>query len=85
MSSGRPVIANFDEGELKTIIEDNKCGLFTHSEDLDELVDAVTYMYNNPKLCIEFGANARNFIVNNLSKDLCTSQYIEVLNNLTHK
>ena len=33
MSASRPVLANFDENELKTIIETNNCGIFTKASE----------------------------------------------------
>jgi len=79
MSSGRPIIASFDDGELKQIIEGNRCGLFSQAEDVDGFVNSLLYMFNNPSLCEEFGRNARQYVVNNLSKDRCTSQYVDIV------
>ena len=59
MSCGRPVIASFDEGELKETIEKNKCGVFSHAGNVNEFVSAVNKLKENPKLCNEMGVNAR--------------------------
>lgn len=79
MSASRPVLANFDENELKTIIEDNHCGLFTKAGDKQALKNAILYLYSNKAQCIEFGKNGRQFILDNLSKGAGTQKYIKVL------
>ena len=40
MSASRPVIANFDENELKSIITDNECGIFTKAGDKEAFKNA---------------------------------------------
>lgn len=79
MSCGRPVIASFDEGELKDILEDNKCGVFTHAGVVQEFVDAVKLLAHNPVLCEEMGRNARQFILENLTKEVGTQKYVDVI------
>ena len=82
MSCGRPVIANFDEGELKEILEQNQCGVFSQSGDLMSFVQAIKLLMDNHGLCIKMGENARQFILENLSKEVGTRKYIEVLNSV---
>lgn len=79
MSCGRPVVANFDEGELKEIIENNECGEFSHAGDAEELVWAIKHLVNNPELCQRMGANARQFILDNLTKEVGTQKYVDVI------
>ena len=79
MSCGRPVIANFDEGELKTIIEKNKCGVFTHAGDVNEFVAAINNLAADSSKCNTMGANAREYILKNLTKKVGTKRYVEIL------
>ena len=79
MSCGRPVIASFDEGELKDILEKNDCGLFTHAENGSEFVAAIRYLKDHPDRCNEMGRNARQFILENLTKEVGTRKYVEVI------
>lgn len=85
MSCGRPVIASFDEGELKEILEKNNCGVFTHAGDVNEFVEGVKSLAANPILCAEMGRNARQFIIDNLTKEVGTKKYIEVLKSFDKK
>ena len=79
MSCGRPVIASFDEGELKDIIEKNECGVFTHAGNMEEFVEAVRALAADPGRCAQMGLNARQFILNNLTKEVGTQKYVDVI------
>lgn len=79
MSCGRPVIASFDEGELKEILEKNNCGVFTHAGNVDEFVEEIKRLAAEPSRCSEMGANARQFILDNLTKAVGTAKYVEVI------
>ncbi len=80
MSTGRPVLANFDEGELKEILEKNDCGVFTMADDLSGFVRAIVHLATHRELCEEMGRNARLFILQNLTKEVGTKKYVEVIN-----
>lgn len=79
MSSGRAVLANFDEGELKEIVENNRCGVFTKADDLEGFVNTIVELSKDTKRCEVMGANGRQFIVNNLTKEVGTQKYVDVL------
>ena len=79
MSCGKTVLANFDEGELKHIIEDNNCGVFTKAGDVDAFVYAIKELKKQESKCEEFGKNGRAFVLENLNKDICTQKYVDVI------
>ncbi|MBQ6957075.1 MAG: glycosyltransferase family 4 protein [Bacteroidales bacterium] len=85
MSCGRPVLASFDEGELKSIIENNDCGLFTHAGIVTEFVEAIKTLSNDLERCERMGTNARQFILENLTKEVGTKKYVEVLRSFETK
>lgn len=85
MSASRPVLANFDESELQTIIEENNCGLFTVAGDEDAFVNAIIKMYQNRGLCKSLGENGRSFVMSNLTKEIGTSKYVEVIKRIGKK
>ncbi len=82
MSASRPVLANFDENELKSIVENNKCGIFTKAGDKKAFMDAILKLYNDRDLCKEMGKNGRKFVMDNLTKAVGTQKYIDVINSL---
>jgi len=79
MSASRPVLANFDENELKTIIEDHHCGIFTKAGDKEAFKAAILNLYHHPELCKEYGRNGRQFIMDNLTKEVGTRKYVDVI------
>jgi len=85
MSASRPVLANFDENELKTIISDNNCGIFTKAGDKDAFKEAILYLYRNPEKCREFGQNGRKFVMENLTKEVGTQKYVDVIRSFERK
>lgn len=85
MSSGRAVLANFDEGELKEILENNECGVFTKADDLDGFIKVIEDLSQHPEKCAEMGANGREFILNNLTREVGTSKYVNVIKSFEKK
>ena len=79
MSASRPVLANFDENELKTIVADNDCGLFTAAGDKEAFKAAVLKLFNDREACKRMGVNGRKFVMDNLTREHGTSRYVEVL------
>lgn len=85
MSSGRAVLANFDEGELKEIIENNQCGVFTNVGDLDGFVNAIVELSEHHERCAEMGKNGRQFILDNLTREVGTQKYVNVIRAVANK
>ena len=79
MSASRPVLANFDENELKTIIENNHCGIFTKAGDKDAFKESILTLYNHRELCKEYGHNGRKFVLDNLTREVGTQKYVDVI------
>lgn len=85
MSASRPVLANFDENELKTIIADNNCGLFTKAGDKEAFKTAILKLYSDREMCKEMGKNGRKFVMENLTKEVGTQKYVEVIKSVALK
>lgn len=85
MSASRPVLANFDENELKTIIEKNNCGIFTKAGDKVAFTDAILKLYGDRELCREMGRNGRQFVMDNLTKEAGTQKYVDVIRSFAPK
>lgn len=82
MSASRPVLANFDENELKSIIEKNNCGIFTKAGDKVAFTDAILRLYKDRELCCEMGKNGRKFVMENLTKEVGTQKYVDVIKSI---
>ena len=79
MSASRPVLANFDENELKEIIEKYHCGYFTTAGDKEGFKKAILSLYADKELCRQLGMNGRLFVMNNLTREVGTSKYVRVV------
>ena len=79
LSASRPVLANFDENELKTIVDENQCGIFTKAGDKESFKQAILRLYENRELCVEMGRNGREFILKNLTRAVGTQKYVDVI------
>lgn len=79
MSSGRAVLANFDEGDLKCIIENNQCGIFTKAGDKEAFKQAILDLYHDRSRCEQLGRNGREFILKNLTRAVGTQKYVDVI------
>ena len=85
MSASRPVLASFDENELKTIIEEHHCGVFTKAGDKEAFKAAILNLYHHPELCKEYGLNGRQFVMENLTKEVGTRKYVDVIKQFASK
>ena len=66
-------------------LSNHKKGMFTHAGDVNDFVEGVKSLGANPILCAEMGRNARQFIIDNLTKEVGTKKYIEVLKSFDKK
>ena len=85
MSASRPVLANFDENELKDIISDHNCGIFTKAGDKEAFKASILELYHHPELCKEYGRNGRQFVMDNLTKEVGTKKYVDVIKSFEKK
>ncbi len=79
MSAECPVIANFDENEIRTILNDNNCGIFTKAGDKEAFKNAILELYHNKEKAVQLGKNGRQFIMDNLTREIGTSKYVKVV------
>jgi len=86
MATGTAVLANFDEDtELQRIIEREQVGVFSKSGDTKAFINATMVLYNDRNKCAEYGKNAREYIINNLTRSVGTSKYIGVIHSVVSK
>ena len=79
MSASRPVLANFDENELKQIVEKHHCGIFTKAGDEDAFKQSILALYNNREMAVDMGKNGRQFVMDNLTREVGTKKYVDVI------
>ena len=79
LSASRPVLANFDENELKEIVDKHQCGIFTKAGDKEAFKQAILELYQNRDMCKKMGSKGREFILNNLTRAVGTQKYVDVI------
>lgn len=85
LSTARPVLANFDEGELKHTLEENDLGIFTKADDVDAMVTAILKASKHRIRCDEMGRKGRAYIESYLTKSKNTKKYVEVIKSVYNK
>lgn len=85
MSASRPVLANFDENELKDILAGNECGIFTKAGDKEAFKQSIIKLYENRDLCKKYGTNGRQFVMDNLTREVGTQKYVDVIKDVCGK
>ena len=73
------MLANFDENELKDILAGNACGIFTKAGDKEAFKESIIALYENRELCRRYGRNGRQFVMDNLTREVGTQKYVEVI------
>lgn len=79
MSASRPVLANFDENELKQIVEQHNCGIFTKAGDKEAFKQSILALYNDREMAVEMGKNGRQFVMDNLTREVGIQKYVDVI------
>lgn len=79
LSASRPILANFDENELKDIVKDNQCGIFTKAGDKGAFKEAILKLCTDREKCRELGVSGRAFIMKNLTRATGTQKYVDVI------
>ena len=83
MSAERPVLASFDAGsELDKIITENNCGICVDADDAEALKAAIFDLYQNKDKLREMGSKGREFILKNLTKEICTGKHVKLLKSM---
>ncbi len=93
MSASRPVLANFDENELKEIVDGTSassttgkpCGIFTKAGDKTAFKEAILKLHGDRELCKEMGRNGRQFVMDNLTKEVGTQKYVDVIKSVVSR
>lgn len=84
MSASRPVLASFDEdSELCGMMREIGCGVCVPPDDAGALTAAILSLSENRTQNETMGARGRQYIEKNLTKELCTAKYVQLLREVT--
>jgi glycosyltransferase involved in cell wall biosynthesis len=82
MSCARPLVAGV-EGEAADLINKSRCGICVTPGDAPALADAIRVLYRNKTMRQQMGANGREFVVRQLSRESTAETYLNVLESMT--
>ena len=80
MSAERAVLASFDSNsELNRIIGNAECGICVEAEDKLAFKTAILKLYDNKELSSRMGKNGREFVLNNLTRNVGTRKIMDLI------
>lgn len=83
MAAARPVLASFDaDSELSKLVNENEYGIAVEASDVEKLCQAIQVLYKDSKRVKDMGQHAREYVVNQLNKDKCTTMYVSAIRNV---
>lgn len=62
------------------IIVNNSCGICVDPKSSDEILDAINYLVNNPKIAEKMGKNGRDLVLNKINWEIEEKKLIEFYN-----
>lgn len=83
MACNKPIIASFDlESELADILAESSCGICVSPENAEKLAIAILEQKNKGS---DVSVDGRSYIEANVSRKICTSKYIEKMEEIVIK
>lgn len=84
LATGTPVLCSFDKNSsLQHIVEEYRLGIFSDSENVEELVNNILFLKQHPEFCKQCGSNGREYIERHLTKNIGTKKYIDIIRQIT--
>ena len=83
LAAGKTIISFAKkDSDIYNIISDAKCGFCLNYDDVNDFVNKLYYLQNNPELIIECSQNARDYFKNNFSFGIALKEYINILSSV---
>lgn len=81
-SFGLPIIGSVVPPSLKDFLETNHCGIAVDAENVDEIVNAINYIYNNADEAVTMGQNAKKAVERDYNWETDAKKLIELYNEI---
>ncbi|MBE7070782.1 MAG: glycosyltransferase family 4 protein [Ruminococcaceae bacterium] len=81
-SFGLPIIGSVTPPSLKEFLEKNHCGIAVDSENVDEIVNAINYIYNNADEAVTMGQNAKTAVERDYNWETDAKKLVELYNEI---
>ena len=84
LAAGRPVIALVPEhSEIANIVREENCGLVVDPDDLDGLINAITFLKDSDGIRRQMGQNGRNAFENKYTTRIAAKAYKKIHDKVT--
>ena len=70
---------NSKAGDIQEFLAGNECGIFTKAGDKEAFKQSIITLYENRELCKQYGKNGRQFVMDNLTREVGTQKYVDVI------
>ena len=60
----------------------HNCGIFTKAGDKEAFKQSILTLYNDRGKAAEMGRNGRQFVLDNLTREVGTQKYVDVIKNV---
>jgi len=84
MANGKPVIACKGEG-IDGIIKDKETGILVKPKDIDSIVEAIDYLFSNPKKSKVIGQRAKKLVLENYTWEKNAEKTIKIYKEVLRK
>jgi glycosyltransferase involved in cell wall biosynthesis len=82
LACGTPVLAFCDEkSDLGKIVKDADCGYIVNHDNVDNIIQSIEQLKNNPEKQKLFSKNARCYFENNYTFERALQKYVEIFKN----
>jgi glycosyltransferase involved in cell wall biosynthesis len=81
MLAGLPVICT-DFILWKEVVEENNCGICVNPKNVNEIVDAIKYLSDNPSIAEQMGANGQKIVLEKYNWNHEEKKLLEVYRSL---
>ncbi len=80
MASAKPsLITGHPQSEVRTVIDGAEAGIYISNQNVSEIVESLTELKDNAKRRDDMGRKARNFVLENFSKENILNAFLEQL------
>jgi len=78
MAAGKPLLIGI-YGVAEKLVKENRTGIVFKSDSVDDLVQNLEILMNDPKLCAELGTNGFNLVNSKYNKEIQAAEYVRLM------
>jgi glycosyltransferase involved in cell wall biosynthesis len=84
LAAGRPVIALVPaNSEIAYLVREENCGLVVNPDDLDGLINAISFLKDNDDIRRQMGQNGRKAFEKKYTARIAAKEYKKILDKVT--